>query len=210
MKTVGQILHETRVQKRLELEDVARVTRIRIQFLTAIEADDFSNLPSSNVAKGFIRNYGEFLGMDVKQLLAVFRRDFVEDARGQIIPRGFDTPAEKISFWTPRTTFLSAIALVVTLFLVYLFYQYRILTGPPELIVTRPTDKVSVEEVNILVEGRTDPEATLSVNGQLVALEKGGTFSFRVPLNPGENTITITATAQSGKTASLTRLITLR
>ena len=51
MKTTGQILAETRHRKKLELEDVSRITRIRVHFLASIEADDYQSLPSGAVAK---------------------------------------------------------------------------------------------------------------------------------------------------------------
>lgn len=210
MKTVGQILQETRSSKRIELSDVARVTRIRPQFLEIIEADDYSKLPSGAVARGFIRNFSEYLGLNPDNVLAVFRRDFVEDPRGQIVPRGMVAPAEQISFWTPRTTVWAVVSTVLTIFFGYLIFQYHILTGPPDLALTEPQDKVTTSQESILVVGHTDPEATLMVNGQQVVLDKGGQFSFRVALIPGSNQIKITSQAKSGKTAVITRDITLK
>lgn len=210
MKSVGQILQETRNSKHIDLGDVARVTRIRPQFLQIIEADDYSKLPSGAVARGFIRNYSEYLGLNSENALAVFRRDFVENPRGQIVPRGMVTPASDVSFWTPKTTVWAVVSTVLTIFLGYLLFQYHILTGPPELSLTEPKDKVTTSQVSIQVSGHTDPEATLMVNDQQVVLDHGGQFSFRVSLNPGENQIKIVALAKSGKTAVVMRSITLK
>lgn len=210
MKTVGQILLETRNSRRIELSDVARVTRIRPQFLEVIEADDYSKLPSGAVARGFIKNYSDYLGLNPDNVLAVFRRDFVEDPRGQIVPRGMVAPAERLGFWTPRTTVWAVVSTVLTIFLGYLVFQYHILTGPPELVLTEPKDKVSTSQESILVVGHTDPEASLMVNEQQVVLDKGGKFSFRISLTPGDNHIKITAVAKSGKQAVVLRDITLK
>lgn len=210
MKTVGQILQETRVAKHLEIEDVSRVTRIRQNFLHIIEADDYTKLPSGAVARGFIRNYSEYLNLNPDNVLAVFRRDFVENKQGQIVPRGMLEPAEKISFWTPRTTVWAVMTAVLTIFFCYLFIQYRILTGPPELNISDPKDNISTSQESVLVLGRTDPEATLLVNGQQVVLEKGGHFGFRVALKPGVNDIKITAVAKSGKQTTITRKVNLK
>lgn len=207
MKTVGQILQASRNQQKIDLRDVARITRIRENFLLAIESDDYSRLPSGTVARGFIRNYCEFLKLDPQQILAVFRRDFVENEQGQIVPRGMVKPVSEISFWTPKTTFVAGLTLIFTLFGAYLFFQYRILTGPPSLKLTQPQDKQTTTEMTIEVRGMTDPEATISVNGNLVALDKGGNFSFRLPLGEGSNTITILATSKYGKVNSVTRTV---
>ena len=84
MKTAGQILAEARTAKKLEIEEVARITKIRPQFLRLIENDDYQKMPSGAVTKGFIKNYCEFLGLNQHQVSAVFRRDFVENNLGQI------------------------------------------------------------------------------------------------------------------------------
>lgn len=186
---------------------MARVTRIRPQFIELIEADDYSRLPSGTVAKGFIRNYSEFLGLSPHSVLASFRRDFVENRLGQIVPRSLADPVSQQVFWTPRTTIIAVVVMVFTVFIGYLTYQYWVLTGPPRLELVQPAEGVQVEEATVLVTGQTDPEATISVGDHLVALDKGGEFSFRAPLVEGENQISITATSKSGKTTTLTRKV---
>ncbi len=208
MKTAGQMLQLARNGKKLELEDVSEITKIRPQFLSAIEADNYRLLPSGAVAKGFIRNYSEFLGLNPAQVLAIFRRDFVENQAGQIVPRGFVEPVSKQAVWTPRTTVIAIVSLILTLFTFYLVYQYRILTGPPKLQISQSAPVKTTSESSYEISGITDPEATISVNGQLVVLDKGGQFYFRVPLADGENLVTITATSKSGKTTILNRKVT--
>lgn len=207
MKTVGQVLQAARNAQKLDLKDVSRITRIRVNFLEAIEADDYSRLPSGAVARGFIRNYCEFLGLNRLATQAIFRRDFVENEQGQIVPRGMVKPVSEISFWTPRTTLIAVIAFIFTIFAAYLIFQYRVLTGPPPLRITAPVDKQVTTEATIEVTGTTSPEATISVNGDLVALEKGGRFFLRLPLATGDNTISVIATSKSGKTSSQIRTI---
>ncbi|MEK7164002.1 MAG: helix-turn-helix domain-containing protein [Patescibacteria group bacterium] len=202
MKSVGQLLQAGRSAKKMEIADVARITRIRSEFLQALEADDYSRLPGNTVARGFIKNYAQFLGLPVDQILAVFRRDFMENPKGQIIPRGITTPMTDISVWTPKTTGIAVVIMLVTLFGAYLVYQYRILTGAPPLSITRPIDQFKTSEKSVEIIGTTDPQATLSVNGQLVALDKGGTFSFRVPLEFEVNKISVVVASKYGKTKS--------
>ena len=210
MKTAGQILQSARLEKKLEIEDISRITKIRRNFLTSIESDDYSHLPSGATARGFIRNYSEFLGLNPDHVLAIFRRDFIENQLGRIIPRGMAEPVVPVSFWTPKTTVIALVVLIFTIFGIYLTYQYRLLTGPPSLTLSQPQDKIIVSDPNLLISGRTDPEATISVNGQLITLDKGGHFSLRLPLQLGSNHITITSVAKSGKSSILTRTVTLR
>ena len=207
MKTVGQIIQTARNAQKLDLKDVSRITRIRVRFLEAVEADDYSQLPSGAVARGFIRNYSEFLRLNPENVLAIFRRDFVENEQGQIVPRGMVKPVSDVSFWTPRTTIIAAITLIFTLFGTYLIYHYWVLTGLPPLRLIAPVKNLETADSTVEVMGITSPEATISINGDLVALEKGGRFFLRLPLTAGDNTISIIATSKSGKTVSVVRTV---
>lgn len=209
MKTAGQVLQETRIQARLEIEDIAKSTKIQPFFLRAIEADDYSHLPSGTVARGFIRNYANYLRLSPETLLAIFRRDFIETSQGQIVPRSMIEPAAAPPFWTPKTTIIAAVSALFGFFAVYLGYQYTLLLGPPSLHLDRPAPDLVTSEEAVVISGRTDPEATLSVNGQLVALDKGGTFFFRLPLKPGLNSISVTARSAHNRGRVITRNVTL-
>ncbi|MGH2522530.1 MAG: helix-turn-helix domain-containing protein [Anaerolineales bacterium] len=68
--SIGQRLRAAREGKGCSLEDVERITRIRARHLAALEADEFAALPSESHAKGFLRNYAEFLGLEAAPLLA--------------------------------------------------------------------------------------------------------------------------------------------
>ncbi len=73
MTSIGQKLKEAREDKRLTLEKAFEATRIRVQYLQALEADDLSVMPSPVQARGYLRNYAEFLELDVPKLLDEMR-----------------------------------------------------------------------------------------------------------------------------------------
>ncbi|MCC6297656.1 MAG: DUF4115 domain-containing protein [Anaerolineales bacterium] len=75
MQTIGQRLKQARESKRLTLEKVFEATRIRVQYLQALEADDLSAMPSPVQARGYLRNYAEFLGLNFDQLLDEMRAE---------------------------------------------------------------------------------------------------------------------------------------
>ncbi len=62
-KHPGQILREARNARSLSLEKVSRETRIRQHHLQAIEDGDLTVLPSEAQARGFIRVYAQYLGL---------------------------------------------------------------------------------------------------------------------------------------------------
>lgn len=66
---IGRQLREAREARRLSLEDVARATHMRAHYLQALEAEDFTAIPSAVQARGFLRAYADFLGLPSDRLL---------------------------------------------------------------------------------------------------------------------------------------------
>jgi transcriptional regulator with XRE-family HTH domain len=79
VEILGSELRAARLQKELSLDEVEQELRIRAKFLGAIEAGDYSLLPSQVQARGFLRNYAQFLGLDASTTLARY-----EQAMGQL------------------------------------------------------------------------------------------------------------------------------
>jgi cytoskeletal protein RodZ len=75
MQTIGQRLKAAREEKHLPLEKVFEATRIRVQYLKALEDDDLSSMPSPVQARGYLRNYAEYLGLNFDQLLEELRSE---------------------------------------------------------------------------------------------------------------------------------------
>ncbi len=69
MEEIGKTLQETREQLGLTLEEVERATRIRIHHLERLEKGEIDSLPSGVHARGFLRNYAEFLGLEAEDIL---------------------------------------------------------------------------------------------------------------------------------------------
>jgi len=72
-ESLGQRLREAREAKGYVLEDVERVTHIRVKHLAALEAGDFNALPSDAQVRGFLRNYAQFLSLDSEQILENYK-----------------------------------------------------------------------------------------------------------------------------------------
>ncbi len=69
METMGQRFRAAREKKKMNLSKAAALTRIKIQHLEMMENDDFSKMPAPTYAKGFIRIYSQFLGLDPAPLV---------------------------------------------------------------------------------------------------------------------------------------------
>ena len=69
-ETLGSLLRKKRESLGLTLEKVEGFTHIRLKHLQAIESDDLSAIPSVPQARGFIRNYATFLGVNPDEIAA--------------------------------------------------------------------------------------------------------------------------------------------
>ncbi len=75
MTDIGSQLRAAREAQGLTLEQVFKATRIKASFLEAIEANQFHALPGPVQARGFVRSYANFLGLDGEQLASVLDAD---------------------------------------------------------------------------------------------------------------------------------------
>jgi cytoskeleton protein RodZ len=66
---VGRELRTARLERGMNIEDVARQLRISVRQVTALEEDDYDNVASGTFLRGFVRNYAKLLQMDAAPLL---------------------------------------------------------------------------------------------------------------------------------------------
>jgi cytoskeletal protein RodZ len=69
MGELGQYLREARAARGLDLREAAQLTRISVQYLKALEEEDFAKLPGEIFVTGFLKNYGKFLRLDEAELM---------------------------------------------------------------------------------------------------------------------------------------------
>lgn len=76
----------------------------------------------------------------------------------------------------------------------------------PDLSITAPADVIRTRTAVVELSGSAAAAATVTVNGQPATISNTG-WSQRVTLNPGLNTIVVTATTGSGSAATLKRTV---
>ena len=72
---VGEILRQKRESYGQDLPTAAAQLHIRLPYLRAVEDGRFRDLPGMAYAAGFIRSYGEYLGLDGEELVRRFREE---------------------------------------------------------------------------------------------------------------------------------------
>jgi len=69
VQEIGKTLRQLREKKGLSLEQVEQAIKIRMRYLEAIEDGDMTVLPGMVYARGFIKSYAEYLGINGQELL---------------------------------------------------------------------------------------------------------------------------------------------
>lgn len=72
MESIGEFFRQVRETKGLTVEEVASKTRIRTDFVKALEEGNFAKLPDQVFARGFVRSYARSLGLDEEDAIHRF------------------------------------------------------------------------------------------------------------------------------------------
>lgn len=124
---LGTYLREARESRGISLSQASNGTRIIQRYLVALENGDFNHLPGDVYARGFIRNYAQYLQLPADELIELYRAE-----------RGASTPIQVIPAAVPprnRTIFVPsiwAVMLVVMAIVVlgYVVFNALGLTNP--------------------------------------------------------------------------------
>jgi cytoskeletal protein RodZ len=72
MAELGNTLSRARRARGISIEDAERDTHVSRRYLTALENEDFSIFPAPVYARGFLRTYSRYLGLNPEELMQVF------------------------------------------------------------------------------------------------------------------------------------------
>jgi len=178
MTSIGEQLHRQRLQRGIDLEQIARETKISSRLLEAIEADQFDRLPGGVFRKSFVRQYAQALGVDESDIaaeleqLAPVEEPIDPGARDveklQPVMPAMPTQADSLNRrWLAASagSFVSVLAVIVACALVYSWW--RNLDGPPAVAETPPVS--SSLPVTPASEPAAPLPATISAGGQTAA-----------------------------------------
>lgn len=199
---LGEVLRTAREAKGVDLARVERETKIRERYLSALESGDYRDLPGAVYTRGFLRNYGAYLGLDPDELIDLYRIETsTATAERQAMPappRPLATRRARAFVVTPSAIVAGILTILVGGFFAYLGYQLVNFARTPDLRITDPPGNVSgYTELEITIRGETEPNATVTVDGlgenPTVQADENGDFEVTVDLQHGSNVLEFTA-----------------
>ena len=140
---VGTMLKKARLKKKKDLRKIADVLCIRECYLQALEDSDYENFPGRTYAVGFLRNYADFLGLDVDVLIEQYRKEtsFIkpEEREMPIIERPNLFPKAKYLFWA-----------VLVIVLMWSFWYFLTYSETPEAVVLPKEEVIAQAPVEVI------------------------------------------------------------
>ena len=122
MEKLSDILRQTRIKKSLTIEQVENETRIRKDYLIAMENEQWEVFPNYIYLKSFLRTYSRYLEIDKSEYVLYL----IEELKPK--PQPQQSPPEKIELVTaPRRKtgiFLGILAIVLLFSMSSLYQQY--------------------------------------------------------------------------------------
>jgi cytoskeletal protein RodZ len=198
---LGTVLRTAREARFIDLARVERDTKIRVRYLSALERGDYRDLPEPIYTRGFLRNYGLYLGLDPEYLIDLYRLESGTPVERPSMPAARRPMASRQgrSLVVSSGALAAAILGVLVLaFVVYLVGEFMTFAGTPDLRITDPAaDVVAWTGDAYTIRGVTEPNATITTDGlrqnPSTKADATGAFEVEVGLVPGANVITLVA-----------------
>jgi cytoskeletal protein RodZ len=211
-RTVGSLLKEKRKERKLTIDQIAESTKIRREYLSALEEAEYSVFPSEVYLKGFLKNYAKYLGVSSEQALALYRRENVV----KIKPKTNDLlnkirEKTKKLVITPNRIILVVIVVLILALIIYLSsYVGKILKKPtlklstPIVVDQEGEYTLESDKNTIEIQGEVDISSKITINGQEIGPSTQTTFNKTFDLTSNSNKFVIKVTSPFGRESQTT------
>ena len=174
-KTIGEVLRLARINQGLSLEELKEKTEIQLNFLEAMEADDFDQLPSTFYARSFLRKYAWAVELDERIVLDAY------DSGSMITYEEVDVDEEDLSGRRrsnkKKTSYLPLFyfvlfALSILIFVTYYVWNYIQTQPSPSsanysvVSSTSSTTSTSSSSSSQTSSSSSTTESTITVSGE--------------------------------------------
>lgn len=191
--TIGEALRAAREERNESIEDVERITHVSKKYVAALEANDLKKLPEPVYAKKFVRALAAHFGIDQDAAAENLLREMAVSAGVTVADRPVNFVEGRSLVVTParlKTMLAAAIFLAIV---GYFGYSVNAILKPPSLTVYSPHDEQAFPTSRVVLEGLTEPEVDLEINGESVAIDQDGSFKDILNLPPGVSNLRLTA-----------------
>jgi hypothetical protein len=170
---IGPALRRAREQAGKTLDEASRDTKIRPEYLRALEGESFDALLGDVYVRGFLRSYSQYLGLDPDKVLAAYTKSMGEHEPTEpppVIepdrPASPAHPTDRRRSWT----LAGAVALAILALIAVLGLLSRSHSTPPPAVL--PSDLPSIipteSQVSVGLIAKHAVPATVVADGQVI------------------------------------------
>lgn len=208
MKTIGEIISTHRQKQGWSQERLAKETQVPLKCIQALEEERFTDLPTATLTTGYVQLISQSLHIPSETAIALLRRDLPATTNQKLSSRSERFPLGRMRWWQPQ--FFSVITVIVfgLVATLWLGIQWRQLSDTPDLEVAS-LENLAIVSSPLEITGQTDPQATLTINTEIVSLDPQGKFRYTLELPPGERTVVVQSTDARGRQTEAVYFVTV-
>lgn len=204
MADIGDKLRSARKAKGMSIEDVEKITKIQRRYLTAIENDDFDQLPGDFYVRAFIRQFADVVGLNGKELLADYKSEVPEAKPEEYVENSIDNKSERIKETTNNRKgmwrsylpqIVTVVGVVLVILVVYIVYT-RFFTGTDQQSANQ-AENVTVSSSRIKSsksKTSSKKKSTSKATASEIKISSLGNNSYRVSGMKNDRTLTLGTT----------------
>lgn len=206
-QSLSQKLRALRRNQAVTLDMMESRTHIQRNYLVALEAGRFEDLPEPMYSRNFIRAYARALGADEKYFLELYD----EECSLCDLVEPMQSPRQRVNrkrffIWNKfvRHGLIAALLLCV---ISYLGWQVISIIEAPEIVLLSPAEDILTHDATIEIYGFVEADASVYVNGDPIAVNTDFTFETTVDLDQGLNSLIVEAEQRYSRRAVVERSI---
>lgn len=108
----GQMLRAAREEKQWSLTYTEEITKIRVRYIQALEAEEYGILPGTTYAKGYLRTYAKHLGLNPDEIIALYTPSLSPEPEAETPQIRFKAPTSKSHLMWVRPLKVGVMAVV--------------------------------------------------------------------------------------------------
>ncbi len=198
---IGHDLVEWRERAQLTHAQAAATTKIHESLIRLWEEERWSEVDDVVYTERMLRAYVAFLGGNVPYMVQKYHEGIAAEhftrRTEDLLPR--TRKLRFTDFWVGYKLVAAGGFLCFAFALGgYVFFQAHRISQPPSLLITEPKDGTRLDAPSALVQGRTDPDAVVDVNGRQAYVETDGAFHLVLDIPRGTTLVLVKARKRHG------------
>lgn len=199
---LGSFLSERMRERGLTAKRLSELTGVSAKHLEALREGRFDQLPPAPYLRGYLMKLGQVLDFETDDWWESIKR-----AQPIKNPRQTDEmPKNRFKKESIKKYIIPSALAIILIF--YFGFRFSKIFGQPIITISYPSENVTIVNQNsVSIMGRVTDADTLKVNSETIPLGQNGDWQKIISLQPGMNTVEISATKFLGRETKIIRQI---